>query len=301
FGDTEDLLAHIAAKHTRQGLLDVFDDLVDHAVIAQIQAFGLDHLARRRIGTDVETEDHGVGSQRQVGVGLSDTAHPTGYDLDLDFVVAQLVQRALQCFQRTTHVGLDDDIERLLLALTHVLEHVLQLGRLLTGQLDLAEFALTEQRNFPRLLLVSHHGHLVTRFRGAIQAEDRNRNGRTGFLHQVAILVKHRTHTAMVEAGQYHVALTQGTVLNQNGGNRTTDLVQPRLDDYTAGRSRGLGLELKHLGLQQDRFQQIVDTSTDLGRDVDELSVAAPLFRDDIPRSQIVLDAIRIGVFLVDL
>src|SRR5690606_30565840 len=134
FGNTEDLLAHIAAKHARQGLLDVFDDLVDHAVVAQIQAFGLDHLARRGIGTDVEAEDHGIGRQRQVGIGLGDTAHATGYDLDLDFVVAQLVQRALQCLQRTAHVGLDDDIERLLLALAHVLEHVLQLGRLLTGQ-----------------------------------------------------------------------------------------------------------------------------------------------------------------------
>src|SRR5690606_36110211 len=264
FGNTKDLLAHIAAKHARQGLLDVFDDLVDHAVVAQIQAFGLDHLARRGIGTDVEAEDHGVGSQRQVGIGLGDTAHATGYDLDLDFVVAQLVQRALQCFQRTAHVGLDDDIERLLLALAHVLEHVLQLGRLLTGQLDLAELALTEQRDFPRLLLVSHHGHLVTRFRGAIQAEDRDGNGRAGFFHQVAVFVKHGTHPAVVQAGQHHVALTQGTVLDQYGGNRATALVQPRLDDYTAGRSRGLGLELKHLGLQQDRFQQIVDTSTDL-------------------------------------
>src|SRR5690606_37012557 len=273
----------------------------DHAVVAQIQAFGLDHLARRGIGTDVEAEDHGIGRQRQVGIGLGDTAHATGYDLDLDFVVAQLVQRALQCLQRTAHVGLDDDIERLLLALAHVLEHVLQLGRLLTGQLDLAELALAEQRDFPRLLLVSHHGHLVTRFRGAIQAEDRDGNGRAGFLHQVAVFVKHGTHPAVVQAGQHHVALTQGTVLDQYGGNRATALVQPRLDDHTAGRSRGLGLELEYLGLQQDRFQQIVDTGTDLGRYVDKLGVAAPLFRDDIPRSEIVLDAIRIGAFLVDL
>src|SRR5690606_19520371 len=59
-GDTEDLLAHIAAQHAGQGLLDVIDDLVDHAVVAQIQAFGLDHLACRGIGTHVEAEDHRV-------------------------------------------------------------------------------------------------------------------------------------------------------------------------------------------------------------------------------------------------
>src|SRR5690606_21302806 len=65
FGNAQDLLADIAAQHTRQGFLDVFDDLVDHAVVAQIQAFAFDHLARRGVGTDVEAEDHRVRSQRQ--------------------------------------------------------------------------------------------------------------------------------------------------------------------------------------------------------------------------------------------
>jgi hypothetical protein len=41
----------------------------------------------------------------------------------------------------TLHVGLDDQRQRLRLALAHVLEHVLELGGLLLGQLDVAVLA----------------------------------------------------------------------------------------------------------------------------------------------------------------
>src|SRR5690606_12054326 len=37
FGDTQDILANIAAEHAGQGFLDVFDDVVDHVVITHIQ------------------------------------------------------------------------------------------------------------------------------------------------------------------------------------------------------------------------------------------------------------------------
>src|SRR5690606_30270813 len=124
-GHTEDLFAYVTAEHARKGLLHVLDDLVDHAVVAQIQTFALDHLARRGVGPHVEAEDHGVGRQCQVGVGLGDTTHTPGNDLDLHFVVAQLAERALQGFERTAHVGLDHQVEGFLLALAHVLEHVL--------------------------------------------------------------------------------------------------------------------------------------------------------------------------------
>ena len=39
----------------------------------------------------------------------------------------------------------------------HLLEHVLELGGLLLGELDVAELALAEQRDFARLALVGQH------------------------------------------------------------------------------------------------------------------------------------------------
>jgi hypothetical protein len=41
-GDTENLLAHLRCQHTREGLLDVVDEIVDHVVVTQIHAFLLD-------------------------------------------------------------------------------------------------------------------------------------------------------------------------------------------------------------------------------------------------------------------
>ncbi len=301
FGNTQDLLANVAAEHAGQSLLHIINDLVDDAVVTQVQTFGLDDLAGSGVSTDVEAEDHSVGGQRQVGVGLGDTTHAAGDDLDLHFVVAQLGQRALQRFQRATYVGLDNDVEGLFLVLAHVLEHVFQLGGLLTGQLDFAELALTEQRDFAGLLLVGYDVQLVTRVRRAIQAEDLDRNGGTCFLDRLTVLIQHGAYTTVVHAGQYDITLTQGTVLYQHGSDGAAALVQTRFNHHTATRSRRLRLELKDFGLQQNRFEQLLDTGTGLSRDGNEHGVAAPLFRNHVTGCQIVLDTVRISFFLIDL
>src|SRR5690606_25925874 len=164
-----------------------------------------------------------------------------------------------------------------------------------------AELALTEQRYFPRLLLVGDHDHLVTGVRRAIQTEDGHGDGRAGLTHVIAVLVEHGAHLAMVDAGQHHVTLAQGAVLDQNGGDRATALVQTGFDDHATCRGIGLRLELENLGLQQYCLEQLVDTCPDLGRDMDKHGVTTPLFRNHIKSCQIVLDAVRVGLLLVDL
>ncbi len=170
-----------------------------------------------------------------------------------------------------------------------------------TSQFHFAELALAEQRNLTGLLLVGHNGQVVTGFRGSIQAKDLDRNRRAGFLHWLAVLVEHRTNATEVDATQDHVALTQGTVLNQHGGYRTAALVQARLDHHTATRRRRRCLELEELGLQQNGFEQFVYAGTHLRGDRNERRVAAPLFRNYIERTQAVLDVVRVGIRLVDL
>src|SRR5690606_34417931 len=199
--------------------------------------FLLDDLARTRIGTNVETEQHRIRRQRQVGIALGDTTDTATDDANLHFIVTQTAERALQGFQRATDIGFEDDIERLLLFLPHVLEDVFQLAGVSTGKLDLAELALTEQRHFARLLLVAQHAQLVTGIRCAVQTKNLHRDRRTGFLDGVAVLIEHCADAAVSRAYQRHVALTQGTVLYQHGSHRTATLVEARLNDYTTTRS----------------------------------------------------------------
>src|SRR5450830_859112 len=230
FSGTQDVLANIAAQHTGEGFLDVFDDVVDHVVVTHIQTFLLDNPASASIGTHVEAEQYSVGGQCQVGIGFGDTTDTATDNTHLHFVVTQAVQGAVQRFEGTTDVRFEDDVERLLLCLAHVLEDVFQLAGVSASQFDFAELALTEQSHFTGFLLVRQHAHLVASVRGTVQAEDLDRDGRTGFLDLLAVLVEHGTYTAVVRTDQHHVALTQGAVLNQNGCTRATTFVETRLN-----------------------------------------------------------------------
>src|SRR5450830_444589 len=269
-GDTQDILPNVAAKHAGKGFLDVFDDVVDDVVVTHVQAFLLDDLASASIGTHVEAEQYSVGSQCQVSVGLGDTTDTATDDTHFHFVVTQAVQGAVQRFEGTTNVRFEDDVERLLLCLAHVLEDVFQLAGVSASQFDFAELALTEQSHFTGFLLVRQHAHLVASVRGTVQAEDLDRDGRTGFLDLLAVLVEHGTYTAVVRTDQHHVALTQGAVLNQNGCNRATTFVETRLNHNTATWGRWRCFQFEYFSLQQDRFEQFVHASTDFRRNRNE-------------------------------
>ncbi|KAF1003226.1 MAG: hypothetical protein GAK36_00288 [Pseudomonas sp.] len=219
----------------------------------------------------------------------------------MHFVVTQAVQGALQRFQRATHVGLEDDVKRLLLFLAHGLEDVFQLAGVSTGQLDFAELALTEQCDFTGFLLVSHHAHLVAGIRRTVKTQDLDRNRRTRFLDRLAVLVEHGTHAAVVRTDQHHVALAQGTVLNQNGSHRTAALVQTGLNHHTTARSRRRCGQFQDFGLQQDSFEQFVDAGTHLRGNRYERSVATPVFGRDAVNRQFATDTIEVGTRLVDL
>ncbi len=169
------------------------------------------------------------------------------------------------------------------------------------SQFDFAELALTEQSHFTGFLLVGQHAHLIASVRGTVQAEDLDRDGRTGFLDWLAVLVEHGTYTAIVRTDQHHVALAQGTVLNQNGCNRATTLVETRFNHNTAAWGRWSCFQFEYFSLQQDRFEQFVYTGTDFRRHRDEWRITAPLFGGHAVNRQFATDAIEIGARLVDL
>ena len=204
---------------------------------------------------------------------------------------------------RALHVGLDQQGQRLLAAaaLAHLRHHVLELGRLLLGELHVAVLALAEQRDLARLALVGERDHLFARARHVRQALDLDRDRRPGALHRLAVLVQHRAHAAVDGAGDDDVAPVQRPGLHQQRRDRPAALVEARLDDHALGGRLDLRLQFQHFGLQQDLLEQRVDALARLGRDRHHRRLAAEVFRHHAVREQVLAHLLRIRLVLVDL
>ena len=63
----------------------------------------------------------------------------------------------------------------------------------------------------------------------------------------------------------------------------------------------GIGLEVLHVGHQQNHFEQQVEVLLGLGRDRHHDRVAAPVFGQQAAVGELLLDALGLGVGLVDL
>ena len=224
------------------------------------QAFGTG------IGAHVEAEDDGLRGRGQIHVRFGDAADHAVNHLDLDLVGGKFLKRHGQRLDRALDVGLDDQVEYLGIGarLLHLLEHISELGGA-GRQLHVFELALTVQCDFARLTLAFDHHDFVAGVRHARESLHLDRDRRTGRFHRPAILVRHRTHTSKLAAGQHDIALVERAALYQHGRHRATALVQARLDHQACGRTGARCLEFQHLGLHQHGFQQLVDTDAGLG------------------------------------
>ena len=134
-------------------------------------------------------------------------------------------------------------------------------------------------------------------------AGDLHRGGGAGLGDAAALVVDHRADTADGAAGNDDVAGLQGAVLDQDGHDRAAALVKARLDDGTAGGTVRVGLELLHLGQDDQVFQEVVDAHTGLGRNRADNRVAAPFLAHEVILGELLLDAVGVrahGVHLVD-
>ena len=173
--EAEPVLLLLRRQHARQRGLHLVDRFVDDVVVADLHAARFGELARLRVGARVEADDDRLRREREVDVRLGDAAHRRMHDVDLHLVGRQLGQRLRQRLVAALHVGLDDQRQRLDAGLAHLVEHVLELRRLLLRELHVAELALAEQRDFARLALVAERDHFFARQRNVRQALDLDR------------------------------------------------------------------------------------------------------------------------------
>ena len=88
----------------------------------------------------------------------------------------------------------------------------------------------------------------------------------------------------------------QGAFLDDDGGHGTPALVDPRLEDLAYGAALRIGLELEHLGLQQDGVEQVVDAFLLQGADAAVERLSAPLLRHEADVGKLLHDALGVGV-----
>ena len=95
--------------------------------------------------------------------------------------------------------------------------------------------------------------------------------------------------------------MLQGATLHEHGGHRATALVQLRFNDKTTGLTVRVGLEVKHFGLQQNGFQQLVEVGALECRNFNVENVAAHAFHHQVVLQQISAHAGGVDVGLVHL
>src|ERR1019366_8444810 len=77
--------------------------------------------------------------------------------------------------------------------------------------------------------------------------------------------------------------------------------VELGFDDGAHGRAAGVGLEVLHIGHQEDHFEQQLEVLVDLGGDRNHDDIAAPILGQQAAVGELLLDALRLGVGLIDL
>src|SRR4051794_18013102 len=280
----------------------LLDDVVDHRVGADLDALVLRDLARVADRAHVEADHHRVRGRREHHVGLADAADAVADHVDGDLLVGQPRDLVGERLERAGHVGLEHQVE-LLLAALGAGEDVLErnaAARLARQRLLLdADRALVGHA--ARLALVLDYAEVLAGVRHAVEAEDLHRHAGSRLLHALAAVVVHRPDAAHVLAGDDRVADLQAAAVHEQGDHGAATGVELRFDHEPGRLGVGVGLELLDLGERDQRLEQVVEVLPSLGRDVDELGVAAPVGRRQLLLRELAAHAVRVGAFLVDL
>ena len=300
-GVADDGFPELGVQHTLHGGFNLVDGVIDDAVHAHIHLGALGRSGGSGIGADVEADNDGVGRGSQQHVGFVDGADAGVDNLHADLVVGDFQEAGLDGLGGALHIGLDDDVQLLHVALLNLGKQIVQgdLGHGLGGTGLLLGLALLHQLAGHALILnsvedIAGTGNLA-------QTRDLHGDGGTGFLDGLALVVGHDADTAHGGTGNDDIALMQGAVLDQQGGNGAAGLVQTGLDDGALGAAVGIGFQLLHFGGQQDHLQQVVDALALLGGDGHHDGVAAPLLGHQIVFGDLLLDAVGVGLGLIHL
>ena len=291
-------------------VVDVFEDVVDDLVEAQLHVLALRELARVAVGTHVEPDDRRVRHDGQVDVGLADPTDTAMHERQPHLVVlgVELAQRVGERFERTLGVGLHDEVERRDLAALHHREDVFEAratrqhhraalgGRLATVGTRFGDRAGD--------LVARCDPELVAGQRHVVEPEHLDRHRRPGFGDLQAVLVEHRADATPGVARDDGVADVQRAFFDERGDDGTATRVQVGLEHVRLGRLLRVGDEVfgdLDVGHEQQRVEELFDADTRGRGDVEDDRLTAPLLRHELLLGQLLPHPGRVGVLAVGL
>ena len=226
----------------------------------------------------VEADDDRVRRRGQQHVAFVDGAHAGVDHADLDLVVGELLQGLGEHFGRAAHVGLDDDRQFLDFAGLHLLVQLLQGEAAGFGERGFLLPLIAEIDDLLGLGGIGDHLEIVAGFGQRIETEHFDRRGGLGLADLRAAIVLHGAHLAEDRAADEEIADGERAVAHQHGGHGTASAIQLGFDDGAHGGTAGVGLEVLHVGHQQNHFEQQVEILLGAGRNRHHDDVAAPVF-----------------------
>ena len=225
-------------------------------------------------------------------------------DLDLNLVVAELQQACLDSLSRALNVRLDDDVQRLHVALLHMGKQILQSdGAAEVLHLGILLGLLPLLGQLTGHTLVGYGVEGIACLGNLCHTDDLHRYGGAGGLDGSAAIVGHSADTSHRSTGDDHVALLQGTVLHQQGRYGAAALVETRLNDGAGSLTVGVGLQLAHFCGEDNHLQQLLHAHTGLCGNLAHDGVAAVFLGDQVVLHDLLLDPLRVcagQIHLVD-
>ena len=130
--------------------------------------------------------------------------------------------------------------------------------------------------DLPRDALIGDDAKLFAGLRDFGNAHEHRRRRWAGFLDSLSAVVEHRLDFAADLADDDGIALAQGAALDENRGDWAPVRVEFGFDDDAVGGPVGIGLELRDLGDEADRLQQVIDASALRRRDTLTVTTSPP-------------------------
>ena len=278
--------------------------MVDHRVVTDFDAFAIGELGRLALGPDVEADDDRVGGRREHDVGLGDRTDTAVDDTQRDiFADIDLGQGVFESFDRTRTVTLEDEQQFVGFALLYRRHEVFEgTTTAALGEQRIAFTRFTLFGNLAGKTVIGDNHEVVSGAGDRGQTEDQCRSRRCCFFDVVAVLVEQGPNPSEGGSGNDRVADLERASMDEDSGNGATSTIEVCFDDEAFGILMRIGPQVERgIRGQNDGSEQVIETRTDLGRDVDEHRVAAVLFGHETIFGELTADLGRIGVGLVDL